>query len=73
MFLSIIILISCMSTARSQNAPGVCYCVPTGTCNNGTGGSGTGIDNPFFVLRQNKSSLINHQILLSILMLFFKV
>lgn len=27
---------------KTQNVPGVCYCVPTGTCN--TGGGGTGAD-----------------------------
>lgn len=28
--------------SKAQNVPGVCFCVPTGTCTGGTGGGGTG-------------------------------
>lgn len=32
--------IALTQNVQSQNVPGVCICVPTGTCNNNTGGTG---------------------------------
>lgn len=40
MFKFIVVIFSFINACLSQNVPGVCFCVPTGTCNNNTGGTG---------------------------------
>lgn len=41
-FLEFVLICSAFTNrVNSQNVPGVCFCVTSGTCNNGTGGGGT--------------------------------
>lgn len=50
----LLIVIALIENAKSQSVQGVCFCVPTGTCNNNAGGTpgtdGTGqIVNEIFI------------------------